>query len=224
MSKIKTGIVRFKTEVHEKKLDLFEKLSQGQHPEALFITCSDSRIDPNLLVQTEPGELFIIRNAGNIVPPHTNVTGGVTASIEYAVAVLNVKHIIICGHSGCGAMAGVMNPESVAMLPHVSLWLSFASAAKEIVLERHAGKSDAFILDRLVEENVLMQRQHIATHPRVAAKMATNRIEVHAWCYDIGSGEVRAYDDDKKCFVPVEDLYQTEARAFVEENKGSCAH
>jgi carbonic anhydrase len=224
MSKIKSGIVRFKSEVHAQKRDLFEKLSQGQHPEALFITCSDSRIDPNLLVQTEPGELFIIRNAGNIVPPHNNQTGGVTASIEYAVAVLNVKHIIICGHSGCGAMEGVMNPESVVGLPHVSQWLSFSAAAKQIVLERYPDETEAFLLDRLVEENVLMQRQHIATHPQVAARMATARIEVHAWCYDIGSGEVRAYDEYKKTFVPVEELYQEEAVKLVEANHQHCAH
>jgi carbonic anhydrase len=224
MPKIKSGIVRFKQEVHAQKRDLFEKLSKGQHPEALFITCSDSRIDPNLLVQTEPGELFIIRNAGNIVPPHSNQTGGVTASIEYAVAVLNVKHIIICGHSGCGAMAGVMNPESIESLPHVSQWLSFASAAKQIVLSRYPEESDEFILDRLVEENVLMQRQHIATHPHVAARMATGKIEVHAWCYDIGSGDVRAYDDNKKGFVPVDELYHAEAREFVEANQEPCSH
>ena len=127
MPKIANGIVRFKREVYEQKKELFDQLAKGQHPEALFITCSDSRIDPNLLVQTEPGELFIIRNAGNIVPPHNNFTGGVTASIEYAVAVLNIKHIIICGHSSCGAMLGVLNPQSVEALPHVSQWLSYAS-------------------------------------------------------------------------------------------------
>lgn len=217
MSKIVEGIVRFKSEAHLKKRELFEALSRGQAPEALFITCSDSRIDPNLLVNTEPGELFIIRNAGNIVPPHTNQTGGVTASIEYAVAALNIQHIVICGHSGCGAMQGVMNPDSVRDLPHVAQWLSFSLAAKQIVDEKYDGLSDAEKLTHLVQENVLIQKQHIMTHPHVAAKFATGKLAIHAWCYDIGSGDVQAYDETKGAFVPVEERYKDEVAAILDE-------
>lgn len=224
MSNIKAGIVRFKQEIHDKKKELFEKLSLGQHPEALFITCSDSRIDPNLLVQTEPGELFIIRNAGNIVPPHNNQTGGVTASIEYAVAVLKLKHIIICGHSGCGAMEGVMKPETVTELPHVSQWLSYAAAARQIVVEKYPDVSEEERMNLLIEQNVLLQKQHILTHPQVAAKLATGKLEIHAWCYDIGAGEVRAYSEEQHKFLPVDDVYQYEAQQFIAGHVGVCSH
>ncbi len=225
MPKITRGIVRFNTEIYPQKKELFDKLAKGQNPEALFITCSDSRIDPNLLVQTEPGDLFIIRNAGNIVPPHSNYTGGTTASIEYAVAVLGVKHIIVCGHSSCGAMQGVMNPESVKELPHVSQWLSYSKAAHQIIEEKAQGCSDEEKLRMLIEENALLQLRHLVTHPHVAAKYATNKIQLHAWTYDIGLGEVKAYDEKQDCFVPVEERYAEDVKAFIEESKGSsCSH
>jgi len=215
VTKILDGIVRFKEDVYPTKRALFEQLSQGQAPEALFITCSDSRIDPNMLVGTDPGELFIIRNAGNIVPPHNNQTGGVTASIEYAVAALDIQHIVICGHFGCGAMHGVMDPDSVKALPHVSQWLSFALAAKQIVEEKYPDCSEQEKHEHLVEQNVLLQKQHIMTHPQVAAKLATGKIVIHAWCYDIGSGDVHAYDEGVEAFVPVQEKYKHEVSDFI---------
>lgn len=222
MSKIAEGIVRFKSEVYTEKKELFNQLALGQHPEALFITCSDSRIDPNLLVQTEPGELFICRNAGNIVPPHNNHTGGMTASIEYAVAVLGVQHIIICGHSGCGALEGAMAPETVQDLPHVSQWLSYTKAALQIVEERMPDASKEQKLEMLVKENVLLQLQHIRTHPHVAAKHATGKLQLHGWAYHIGKGEVEAYDESKSAFVPVEEKYQHEAKAYIASKGTAC--
>ena len=113
MPKFAAGVIEFQNTVYPEKKELFEKLSQGQSPEALFITCSDSRIETAMITQTDPGELFICRNAGNIVPPHTTHTGGMTASIEFAVAALKVPHIVICGHTECGAMKGAMNPEGL---------------------------------------------------------------------------------------------------------------
>lgn len=221
MPKITRGIVRFKTEVYPQKKALFDQLANSQHPEALFITCSDSRIDPNLMVQTEPGELFICRVAGNIVPPHTNFTGGITATIEYAIAVLKVKHIIICGHSGCGALQGVLNPESVAHLPHVKQWLGYVSAAFQIVQEKIPDATYQEKFNMLIEENVLLQLRHLKTHPQVAAKYATNQIKLHAWTYDIGQGDVKAYDDKRECFIPVEERYAADVKNFVEEQQQS---
>jgi len=223
MSKIVSGILSFKENIHSKKRELFEKLSEGQAPEALFITCSDSRIDPNLLTSTDPGELFIIRNAGNIVPPHNNQTGGVTASIEYAVAALNIEHIVICGHSSCGAMQGVLDPKSVESLPHVSQWLSFSLAAKQVVDEKYPEATPEERLNHLIEQNVVLQMQHIATHPQVAAKLATGKITLHAWYYDIGSGEVRAYDERCGCFRPVEDKYQEVSSDALGSEQSCCA-
>lgn len=223
MPKITRGIVRFKTEVYPQRKALFDQLATGQSPEALFITCSDSRIDPNLLVQTEPGELFICRVAGNIVPPHTNFTGGITATIEYAIAVLKVKHIIICGHSGCGALHGVLDPDSVEHLPHVKQWLGYVSAAYQVVQEKIPDASFDEKFKMLIEENVLLQLRHLKTHPQVAAKFATNQVQLHAWTYDIGEGDVKAYDSDRGCFVPVEERYTADVKTFIKkQDQGSC--
>tara|TARA_R110002167_G_scaffold156092_3_gene350706 strand:+ start:1501 stop:2184 length:684 start_codon:yes stop_codon:yes gene_type:complete len=227
MPKITSGIVRFKTEIYPQKKELFDQLSRGQNPEALFITCSDSRVDPNLLVQTDPGELFIIRNAGNIVPPFSTTTGGTTASIEYAVAVLGVKHVVICGHSECGAMHGVLNPELIKDLPHVRKWLSFSNTALQIIQEKMPDLSSDKKLEMLIEENVLLQMRHLQTHAHVAAKLATKKIQLHGWTYNIGSGDVKAYDETKGCFVPVEDCYGDDVKAYIESqkkgNEGCCS-
>ena len=137
MEKVVSGIVRFQQSAFEARKSLFAELANGQSPDVLFITCADSRIDPNLVTQTEPGELFIIRNAGNIVPPHQYEAGGVTATIEYAVAVLGVSHIVVCGHTDCGAMKAALNPASTQGLPHVTRWLGHTHTACEIVRARH---------------------------------------------------------------------------------------
>ena len=143
MPNFAAGVVRFQTEVFPEKQELFESLAKGQTPEALFITCSDSRIETAMLTQTDPGELFICRNAGNIVPPHTQQTGGMTASIEFAVAALKVPHIVICGHTECGAMKGAMNLPGLDSLPHVREWLGYSRAAVEVVNHLGADLDDA---------------------------------------------------------------------------------
>ena len=136
MKHVLSGVEKFQKEVYPEKKAEFEKLANGQSPEVLFITCSDSRIDPNLVTQTEPGDLFICRNAGNVIPPHSNQTGGMTASIEFAVAALGVTHIVVCGHTDCGAMKGALSPEKLDSLPHVKEWLGHCRVATEVVKER----------------------------------------------------------------------------------------
>ena len=207
MEQVVTGAVNFRREVFPQHRELFAELANGQSPEALFITCSDSRIDPNMVTQTRPGDLFIIRNAGNIVPPHSRQAGGVTASIEYAVAVLNVGHIVICGHTHCGAMGGALHPESVAALPHVRDWLDHSRAAVEIVRERR-GSAGAEHIREMIEENVLIQLQHLRTHPVVAARLATGKLHLHGWVYEIETGEVFCHDDATHGFRPVAERYR----------------
>lgn len=208
-NKIAAGVVKFQKEAYEERRDLFVKLADGQSPEALFITCSDSRIDPNLLTQTEPGELFICRNAGNIVPPHTNNTGAMTASIEFAVGALKVPHIIVCGHSECGAMKGAMRPEGLDDFPHVKEWLGYARAAALVTKKKGAALDEKDMLDMLIRENVLLQLAHLKTHPYVALQLASGETELHGWVYDIRSGEVLAYDERANAFIPVADHYKT---------------
>jgi len=207
MPKFAAGVVRFQNEVFPEKQALFERLSAGQSPEALFITCSDSRIETAMITQTEPGELFICRNAGNIVPPHTTHTGGITASIEFAVSVLKVPHIVVCGHTECGAMKGAMNPEGLEGLPHVREWLNYARAAKEIVDELGADLDDEARMKMLLEQNVILQIQHLKTHPSVAKRLAKGDLELHGWVYDIRTGEVEAWDEKAGRFAPVDVRY-----------------
>src|ERR1700730_3380521 len=124
------GLKRFKKKVYPKHRELFQKLALQQRPTALFITCADSRIDPCLLTQTKPGELFLCRVIGNIVPRYPESIGGVSATIEYAVGVLGVSDVIVCGHTDCGVMKGVLNPEALESLPHVAAWLRQAQPAR----------------------------------------------------------------------------------------------
>ena len=207
MPKFAAGVLNFQSNVYPDKQSLFEKLSGGQSPEALFITCADSRIETAMITQTQPGELFVCRNAGNIVPPHTQNTDGMDASIEYAVSALKIPHIVICGHSGCGAMAGAMNPEGLDSLPHVKDWLSFSRAAVDTVKSIGADKSEAEQMDMLIEQNVLLQIQHLKTHPSVAIALAEKRTEIHGWVYNIGTGGVTAYDEAQDKFVLVDERY-----------------
>ncbi len=215
MDKLIKGVLNFRQHIYPENKALFAELAdKGQNPEVLFITCSDSRIDPNLLTGTEPGDLFICRNAGNIIPPHSNETGGMTASIEYAVAVLGVKHIIICGHTDCGAIKGALDLNSVKGLPHVQEWLSHCRSAMEIIRERNNLAWDQPIhschLNESIEENVLQQIQHLRTHPTVAAKLATGKIRIHGWVYDIKSGSVRCSDEHGERFLPFEERFAEE--------------
>ncbi|MFT7459259.1 MAG: carbonic anhydrase [Planctomycetota bacterium] len=207
MKKLLTGLAEFQKTAFQQNKDLFQKLANKQEPETLFITCSDSRIDPNLITQTSPGELFICRNAGNIVPPHSHTTGGITASIEFAVMVLGVRHVVICGHTDCGAMKGAMHPENLTSLPHVSNWLSHASAALARVKARSGEINDDHLAE-LTQENVLMQIKHLETHPSVAAKMATGDLMIHGWVYDIPHGEVSCYDSKEEKFVSIAAYYK----------------
>lgn len=212
MDHIVRGVMGFRENVYPERKDLFGTLAQeGQHPDVLFFTCSDSRIDPNLLTGSSPGDLFICRNAGNIIPPHSNETGGMTASIEYAVAVLKVRHIIVCGHTDCGAIKGALDIPSLKGLPHVKEWLGHCRSAMEIVRERHdiplEECLDAKYLNEAIEENVLQQVQHLRTHPAVAAKLATQKIQVHGWVYDIKSGGIRCCGSNSVEFTDFDEYY-----------------
>jgi carbonic anhydrase len=204
MDQIIDGVLRFQREVHADRPALFHELSLGQSPSAMFIGCSDSRIVPEMLTQQGPGSLFVVRNAGNIVPPHSPEPGGVTASIEYAVAVLEIPDIVICGHSGCGAMTAILRgPEQVEKLPAVARWLHYADAARDLVSARYAHASEADRLNALIQENVLAQLENLLTHKVVADAVHAGRLRLHGWVHDIGSGGVNTYDARTGEFVPI---------------------
>ncbi len=207
MNNIFEGVLHFQKNIFPKHQALFDQLATKQNPEVLFITCSDSRIDPNLVTQSQPGDLFICRNAGNIIPPHNQSTGGMTASIEYAVAVLGVRDIVVCGHTDCGAMKGVMDLENLKGLPHVKEWLGHCRSAVE-VLKAQGHELEPAQLNRLTEENVLQQLQHLKTHPVVASKLASGEVRLHAWMYDIETGGVCCSNGEDRTFEPMATHYQ----------------
>jgi carbonic anhydrase len=203
MQRLIQGIHQFQSEDFTPLQDLFQRLAKRQHPDTLFITCSDSRIDPNLLTRSKPGDLFIIRNAGNIIPPHGAGNGGEAATVEFAVAALGVKDVIICGHSHCGAMKGLLEPEQVASLPAVASWLAHAETTRRIVRDNYSELQGDRLLMATVEENVLVQLEHLRTLPSVASRLVRGDLNLHGWVYKIETGEVFAYDFATGQFVEI---------------------
>ena len=202
------GILKFQKEAFPQRTDLFKHLSTTQAPGTLFITCSDSRVIPELLTQQEPGELFVIRNAGNIVPSYGPAPGGVSATVEYAVAVLGVTDIVICGHSDCGAMTAISSCKCMDHLPAVAGWLQHAESAKVINQSRqHASPAER--LNSMVRENVIAQLSNLQTHPSVRLAQLQGRLNLHGWVYDIESGSVEALDGASNQFVSLADHPET---------------
>lgn len=210
MQDIIEGFLKFQREAFPERSALFKELATAQHPEALFIACSDSRVVPELLIQREPGDLFVIRNAGNIVPSYGPEPGGVSGTVEYAVAVLGVTDIIVCGHSDCGAMTAISTGTNLDHLPAVAKWLAHADAAKAVNAARSHG-SDQERLDAMVRRNVIAQLTNIRTHPSVALALDQNRLNLHGWVYDIETGSIDALDGVTGAFVPLADNPQTSA-------------
>jgi carbonic anhydrase len=207
MQKLIDGIHEFQRTIFSKEEKLFETLAAGQKPLALFITCSDSRIDPNWLTQTKPGELFILRTAGNIVPPYGAILGGEAATIEYAVSALRVKDVVLCGHSHCGAMSGLLHPDKIEKMPAVQAVLTHAEATRRIVEENyeHLTEEDKR-LTLTVEENVLVQLENLRTHPSVAAALGRKELKLHGWVYKFETGQVFAFDPDQGQFAELTEV------------------
>lgn len=207
MEKLVRGIHTFQTTHFSQHQELFTQLSKGQSPETLLITCSDSRIMPGLLTQSKPGELFVLRNAGNIVPPYGASSGGEGATIEYAVAALQISHIVVMGHSHCGAMKGLLHPEDLKTLPLVEAWLKHAETTRRVVLENYQDCTGNDLLNAAIKENVLVQLDNLRTYPAVAARLAKGDLTLHALIYQIETGQILAYDPDRVQFVPVTSEY-----------------
>ena len=205
MDKLLAGVIAFRREAYAKNRQFFEQLAaKQQKPIALFITCADSRVHPNLITQTEPGDLFLLRNAGNLVPPH-GAGGGEAATIEYSVEVLGIRDIVICGHSQCGAIKALLEGTQLSHLPYVRDWCHHAEAARRIVGQKHGDLPPAELAAVATQANVLVQITHLKTHPCVAARLASRELRVHGWYYDIGTGEVLEYNRASSQFIPISD-------------------
>ncbi|MEV7281635.1 carbonic anhydrase [Streptomyces sp. NPDC093111] len=182
MQDLAEGVARFQRDVFPAKAELFARLATHHTPHTLFISCSDARVVPELITGTEPGDLFVIRTAGNLVPAHTPGADGVAASIEYAVAALGVRDVVVCGHSACGAMTALAQGHDLSGAPAVAAWLRHADASR--------ARTAAGDVSALVRQNVLAQLANLATHPSVARALAERRITLRGWVYDIGTGSV----------------------------------
>lgn len=209
MQKLISGIHKFRQDKLEKYQELFYKLSrEGQNPHTLFITCSDSRVLAELITQSQPGDLFVVKNIGNIVPPE-NVSGSTNstaAAIEFAVQTLGVKNVVICGHSSCGAMAALLKglPEKETM-PHLNDWLEIASPIREKIERDYSHLSN---LDEKMtiaaKENVLFALDNLRTYPIVKKKLAEGSLRLNGWFFKIATVEMFAYDTVSKQFLPIE--------------------
>ena len=204
MNELIGRVFRFQAHVFPQNSDLYAQLARdGQSPKALMISCADSRVVPEFIVQAQPGDLFVCRNAGNIVPPFSQANGGVSSTVEYAVMVLGVRDIIICGHSDCGAMKALVNPNSLDNMPNVAAWLRHSCAAQKVVEDGYPHSDPEDRARLLALENVAIQLAHLRTHPSVASAIARGEISLHGWFVDIQAGEVLGLDGVSGRFMPM---------------------
>jgi len=203
------GLRKYSETVFPQQKKLFDELSAGQKPHTLLITCSDSRIDPTLVTQTKPGELFIVRNAGNIVPPYGASTNGEAAAIELAIG-LGVTNIVICGHSQCNAMAALANRLDLSQLPSVKRWLTHAHSTQKRI-ERFKDPVDVI---QVVEENVLVQIDNLKTHPAVSAALRNGTVHVFGWIYHFEDGRVSVYDPQTDKYIPSTEVREDSESRF----------
>jgi carbonic anhydrase len=203
MQRLLEGHKKFLAEVFPRRRDQFHLLAESQAPEWLFITCSDSRVLPDLILGTGPGDLFITRNAGNVVPVTANDVDGCTATIEYAVEVLKVKEAILCGHSDCGAMKAALDRRGLEKLPKASRWLQHVEAAFSHRQPLNPDDGAHAELSSLIRGNVVAQLLNLKAQPAVARAVMEGRLAVHGWFYDILSGRIERFDEDARRFVPL---------------------
>jgi carbonic anhydrase len=204
MKDIIDGFLKFQRDAFPERATLFKDLANQQSPRALFISCSDSRLVPELVTQREPGDLFVIRNAGNIVPSYGPEPGGVSASVEYAVAALQVSDVVICGHSDCGAMTAIATCKCLDHMPAVAGWLRYADSGR-VVNEARTHHDQHAKVAAMVRENVIAQLANIQTHPSVRLALEEGRVTLHGWVYDIESGRIDAFDGSSGKFVSLAD-------------------
>ncbi len=203
MQKLVKGLQHFQSNVFAHEREFYEEAARGQSPETMLITCSDSRIVTNLVFGHRPGDVFEVRNAGNLVPSYGAHFGAEAAALEFGLTVLKVKHIVVCGHSQCGAMKAVLDPGSVDGLPALKEWLRFADVTGRVVKDNFPELEGADLLHKATCHNVLCQLDNLRTHPAVAARLVRGDLHLHAWVYSIEKGEVLAYNPAEFTFAPL---------------------
>ena len=214
MRKLIRGIVEFRAKRQPTYKDVFAKLALGQRPDTLFVACSDSRVQPNLFASAEPGDMFVIRNVGNLISPCDEATASVmtdvseAAAIEFAIEALNVRDVIICGHSECGAMCAMIDEKQLpANSPHLLKWLRHAQPSLDRLNAGEAVGKELLSHNQLSQINVLQQIEHLKTYPNVQKRMAEGKLDLHGWWFNIKEAEVYAYDQRDHKFRLVEEQY-----------------
>ncbi len=217
LDNLKAGIRRFGLEIYPASAELYQKAAiEPQQPHTLIVACADSRVEPHVITQSGPGDMFVTRNVGNLVPQYGEMLGGVSAVIEYAVTALKVQHVVVCGHSDCGAMKALLDPQSIASMPTVASWLTNAAAALDEVRPRDlrglplTDEERPALMRRLTEANVALQMRHLSTHPSVVDAMSRGELTISGWVYDIATGRVRISENGEQAFhdVPLIDLIE----------------
>ena len=198
MDDLRHGVLTFQRHVFPQHKRLFRRLALGQTPKALFITCADSRIDPALITHSQPGQLFVDRNPGNFLPPYHGENASEAAGIEYALEVLKIPNIVICGHTDCGAMKAVWHPEKAKNLPAVTRWLKNGVEARQQVMARRLPEDQQ--LQAITERNVVNQLEHLKTYPVVKSRLEAGQLRIAGWVYDIEHGKVLEYDPAADAF------------------------
>jgi carbonic anhydrase len=207
MRKLIQGIVDFRKNLREENRTLFAKLALGQKPDALFIACSDSRVVPNLFASTNPGDLFVLRNVGNLVPPASSEHGeeSAQAAIEFSVFSLNIANIIVCGHSECGAMQALTNGIDSECCPHLASWLKFGKEARDKVKEGFTLDPSLTEHNQISQVNVLQQMEHLKTYPFVRERIEAGKLRIHGWWFDIAQADVYCYEESLGRFVLIDE-------------------
>jgi carbonic anhydrase len=222
LKKLIRGIVEFRKNARPSYRETFARLALGQSPDALFIACSDSRVVPNLFASTEPGDLFVVRNVGNIVAPcgeggRSLSDESEAAAIEFAAIALRVSDIIVCGHSECGAMRALEEESTSQETPHLNAWLRHAQGALRRVRNGDRMKADLSITNHISQFNVLHQLEHLRTYPTVRERLEDGRLRLHAWWFDIAQAEVSSYVDSTRQFVIIDDTEADRILARLEK-------
>lgn len=206
MDKLIRGLVQFREHELPKRRELFEELGKGQSPDTLFLTCADSRIDPNLLVSGEPGDLFQVRTVGNLIAPSASDGGALGdvsegAAVEYALLALGVRDLVICGHSRCGAMSAIVDRLEVPGAPNLTEWLSHGAPSLDRVRRARNIDRSLPLAEQLSQVNVLQQLDHLRTYPVVRAREESGEIRLHGWWFDVGTGNTHIFDVERGGFV-----------------------
>lgn len=228
MRKLINGILEFRRDRLPAYREVFARLALDQSPDCLFVACADSRVVPNLMASTEPGELFMLRNVGNFIPPG-NVEGvaavdrSSSAALEFALLALNVEDLIVCGHSECGAMKAILKERSGLPAPNLDAWLSHGRSALDALQTDGALDASLPLHDQVSQYNVLEQLDHALSYPLVKARVDSGQLRLHGWWFEIASGTVYLYDEQVRRFMPIHE-YAPEVAAELCVRERSYRH